>query len=103
MARRKTSAGKWVDSDTAGGSGSAAVSVSGSDIALVAANADRTAVTICNDHATQIVYLAFGTTAVINQGIRLNAAGGTITITWWTGAIRAIASGASTVVTYIDV
>jgi hypothetical protein len=60
-------------------------------------------VTICNDHATQVVYLALGATAVANQGIRLSAAGGSYTTSAFTGAINAIATGAGTVVTFAEV
>lgn len=50
-----------------------------------------------NDHATQVIYLRLGTgNAVLNQGIRLNAAGGTVTLQGYTGPVQAIATGAAT-------
>jgi hypothetical protein len=80
-----------------------AVTIGAADAAIVPTNADRVEVTICNDHATQTVYLALGAAAVANQGIRLNAAGGSYTTQAFTGEIRGIASGAGTVVTFSEV
>lgn len=82
--------------------GTDSVTVGGSSTAVVAANDARVEVTICNDHATQIVYLALGSTAVLNKGIRLNAAGGSYTTGAFSGAINAIATGAGTVVTFAE-
>lgn len=74
------------------------VSVGAADIQIVPANTGRVEITICNDHATQIIYLSLGgAAAVVSKGIRLNAAGGSYTTTSYTGEIRAIASGAATV------
>lgn len=70
---------------------------------VVAANDSRVEVTITNDHATNIAYLALGPTAVANTGIRLNAAGGSYTTRAYTGIITAIASGATTVLTFSEV
>jgi len=70
---------------------------------VVAANTNRIEVTICNDHATQVAYLALGATAVVNSGIRLNAAGGSYTTNAFTGQINAIATGAGTVLTFTEV
>lgn len=80
-----------------------AVTVGASDTLIVAANTARTEVTICNDHATNVLYLALGGTAVVNQGIRVNAAGGSYTTNAFSGAIRGIATGAGTVVTLSEV
>lgn len=80
-----------------------AVSVGTSDTLLVAANPYRVELTITNDHATQIVWLAFGATAEVSKGIRLNAAGGADNIGAYTGAVRAIASGPATNVTFSEV
>jgi hypothetical protein len=71
--------------------------------AVVAANPSRIEVTIVNDHATQIVYLSLGGTAVVGSGIRLNAAGGSYTTNAYTGAINGIATGASTNVCFSEV
>lgn len=81
----------------------AAVSVLTSSTALVAANPNRREVTVCNDHATQVVYLSLGGTAVANQGIRLNAAGGSYTTNAYTGAIAAISVGGTSPVTVTEV
>ena len=80
-----------------------AVSVGTSSGTLVAANPSRVAVYIVNDHASQIVYLALGATATANKGIRLSAAGGSVVISSYTGAISAIASGAATTVVFSEV
>lgn len=69
---------------------------------LAASNAGRREITVVNDHATQIIYLQLATdanvapTAVVGQGIRLNAAGGSWTTDLFHGAIAVIASGAGT-------
>ena len=66
---------------------------------VIAANASRKGLVITNDHATNILYLAIGTAAVVGRGIRLNAAGGVWEMdqyTFTTAEIRAIATGAST-------
>ncbi len=81
----------------------ATVSVGTSSVEVVPANEQRVEITICNDHASQIVYLALGGAAVANRGIRLNAAGGSYTTTSFTGAINAIASGAATGVSFTEI
>ncbi len=83
--------------------GQGVVSVGGTSAQIVAANADRVEVTIVNDHATQVVYLGFGQAAVLNSGIRLNAAGGSYTTSGFSGAIHAIATGATTAVGFLEV
>jgi hypothetical protein len=72
------------------------VDVSGSNVQVVAANKQRAEITLANDHATQVIYLSLGGTAALNTGIRLNPAGGSWSSTSYTGAISAIASGATT-------
>lgn len=68
----------------------------------VAANPNRSYLLLINQHATQIIYLKFGgVAAVANEGIRLNAAGGSLEISGRNGnldtrAIRAVADGANT-------
>lgn len=89
-------------SDTAKQPGTA-VSVGVASGVLVAANPDRVELTVCNDHATQIAYLRFGASAaVLNQGIRLGT-GQVFTTSAYTGEIRAIATGAATPVTIVEV
>lgn len=73
-----------------------AVSIGASNVAAVAANPNRSRIILQNDHATQVIYLSFGGTAVANVGLRLNAAGGSLTLDGYSGAISAIATGAST-------
>lgn len=81
----------------------------GATSALVAAeNVGRAEITIVNDHAVQVIYLQLATnpdvepTAVANQGIRLNAAGGSWTTNNFDGAIAGIASGAGTGYTIVE-
>lgn len=73
-----------------------AVSISGSAVAAVPASNDRTRLYLQNDHATQVIYLSLGGTATLNTGIRLNAAGGSVVLDNYRGAISAIATGATT-------
>ncbi len=80
-----------------------AVSVGTSSTQIAAANPARVELFVCNDHATNVVYLALGAAAVANQGIRLNAGGGSAVISSFTGQVNAIATGASTTVTVTEV
>ncbi len=80
-----------------------AVTVGTSDTSLIAANGGRVAAYICNTHAVNDVYLALGGTAASGQGIYLRAGGGSVVIDNFHGEIRAIATGASTVVTFSEV
>lgn len=76
---------------------------------IVAANASRGEVTIVNDHASNVVYLALQTkvgtdpTAVSGSGVRLNSAGGSYTTDQFTGSIAAVATGAATNVTVAEI
>ena len=54
--------------------GNFSTSVGTSSTLLLAANGSRASATICNDSA-QLVYLNFGTSAIIGRGIRLNPGG----------------------------
>lgn len=84
------------------------VNVGVASTAILAANTDRGYAAIVNDSDTAI-YLALGAAAVLNQGIRLNARGGTFEIAWgnlWRGTIYGIhgAAGNKVVtVTEIDI
>jgi hypothetical protein len=76
---------------------STAVACGAASVTVAAANPDRAEITIQNDHATQIIYLNLGPqAAVLNEGIRLNAAGGSWTSQAYTGQITGIATGATT-------
>ena len=89
--------------DTANQPGTS-VTVGAASATLLAANDTRAEVTICNDHATQVVYLKLAASAAeANKGIRLNAAGGSWTSNAYTGEIRAIATGAGTGVTVTEI
>lgn len=85
------------------------VSVGVASGVVLAANPRRIACVFVNDHATQVVYLAVGATAVINAGIRINAAGGTCQFGGMGGlpltraAINGIATGATTGVTVQEI
>lgn len=93
---------------------SLSASISGTGVAgaasaaVVGNNRGRREITIVNDHATQVIYLQLATkpdvapTAVVGQGIRLNAAGGSWTSNEWDGAIACIATGASTNYTIVE-
>lgn len=75
---------------------------------VVPAYVSRREITIVNDHATQVIYLQLATnrttapTAVVGEGIRLNAAGGSWTSNEFDGAIACIATGAGTVYTIVE-
>ncbi len=72
-----------------------------SSLAL-AANAGRIIARLTND-SEQIIYLRYGAAAEMNKGDRLNANGGSVTITKYTGAVNAICAdgGANLCVTEI--
>ncbi|KYK27428.1 hypothetical protein AYK26_07015 [Euryarchaeota archaeon SM23-78] len=73
-------------------SGNVAVGVASTNV--LAANANRRFAVFVNDSAA-IIYLFFGTPAVLNQGIRLNALGGAYEINQtclYTGQVTAIAT-----------
>jgi hypothetical protein len=87
---------------------SGAVSVLITSTAIASKNPGRREITICNDHATQVVYLALATdsgvapTAVASSGIRLNAAGGSWTSNEFDGAVAGISVGGTSVVTVVE-
>ena len=91
---------------TAGSVNNVAVAVTSTPI--VGVNLGRNEITICNDHATQVVDLQFATvettapTAVASQGIRLNAAGGSWTSNTYRGAIAGISVGGTSTVTVAE-
>lgn len=91
-----------VRADTAKTTESAAT-IGAADAALVSANTSRVGVYICNTHASNDVYLSLGGTAQTAKGIYLKAAGGSVYISDYTGAIRAFATAGSTVVTFCEV
>jgi len=56
---------------------------------VLAANSNRIQAILTND-SDEVIYVAKGVAAQLNKGIRLNAQGGSITITNFKGAINAI-------------
>lgn len=79
-------------------------SVSNTSSVIISANSQRKYAAIVNDSDT-VIYISFGSTAVINQGIRLNASGGAYEITsnnLYTGDISAICSGSNKNITIIE-
>lgn len=75
-----------------------------SSVQLVAAKAGRSSLIVCNDHATNDVYLSLGTAAaVVGSGVALYAPGGSILLDNYRGAVQVIATGASTNVTVAEV
>lgn len=81
--------------------GAGTASIGAASAALVAANPSRSALVVSNDHATQVLYLALGTTAVANRGIRISP-GTTFVLSDFRGAVNIIASGAATTATYVE-
>ena len=68
------------------------------------ANRNRIGLTITNDSDT-VIYLAYGDVAVLNSGIRLNAAGGAKEINFtnlYRGTISAITTAADKILTFIE-
>jgi len=75
------------------------VSVGSSTTTVLAANASRVAATFVND-SNETIYLRLGATAVMNEGVRLNAGGGCYEINQlnlYTGTVTAICSSGSKV------
>lgn len=77
------------------------VTVGDTSTAVVASNGERIKVILIND-SNETIYLAYGADAVANQGVRLNASGGSIVEGEFTGAINAICSSGSKNLTVID-
>lgn len=87
---------------------SGAVSVAITDTPVVPLNTGRQEITIVNDSAN-VVYLKLQTivgqlpVAAANQGVRLNANGGSYTTGVFLGAINAIAVGGVSVITVTEI
>jgi len=81
------------------GSGTVTAAVTSTQVA--AANADRIKIIMTND-SNETVYVAYGTAAVLNRGVRLNASGGSLVEENWTGAINVISTSGSKIVTFIE-
>lgn len=99
-------AGKYFPMDIKHGASAAeqpgtAVTIGTTATAVLAANGNRAGAVLIND-SDEVIYLKLGTVAVspavLNEGIRLNAAGGSFTIDQnflYTGAINAISTNGS--------
>jgi hypothetical protein len=74
--------------------GAIAVTVGATTTVALAANASRKRAILVND-ADETIYLALGSAAVMNAGIRLNANGGVHVEDLFTGAINAISASGS--------
>ena len=73
-------------------------------VSLAATNVGRGTLIVCNDHATNIIYLKLGdASAVVGSGPRLNAAGGVLVLEGYRGAVQVISTGAATNVTVTEV
>lgn len=73
----------------------------GATTTSVLTSRNRISIILSND-STETIYVAKGGTAVMNQGIRLNASGGAVVIDDWNGAISAICSSGSKVLCYCE-
>ena len=83
---------------------SGAVTVGNTDTSVLAANNSRKSATFVND-SDESIYLQLGAAAVLNEGIRLNAAGGSYEINHtnlFTGAVNAICTSGSKVLTVTE-
>jgi hypothetical protein len=70
------------------------ITVANATTAVAAANADRKWLLVVND-SDETIYVKIGAAAVMNQGIRINAAGGSLELTGGslnTGAVNGICS-----------
>jgi len=81
---------------------STAVSVGSSSTTVLASNANRKQAILVND-SDEEMYLKYGATAVANSGLRLNAYGGTLVETTYTGIITSITASGSKVITVLEV
>lgn len=70
------------------------VTVGNTTTVVVAADTSRKGITITND-SDETIYLGFGAAAVMNEGHRLNADGGFISVVDYTGTINAICASGS--------
>ena len=78
------------------------VTVGATSTSVVSANASRVSLTLVND-SNEEIYVSKSGTAISNEGIRLNANGGSIIITDYTGAVTAISTSGSKNLTVCEV
>ncbi len=92
------------DNVSTAGTGAGQTSVGATTTAILATNDNRHWASIVND-SDETIYLGLGTAAILNQGIRLNANGGSYNINavnLFTGAINGISTSGSKVVTKVE-
>ena len=69
---------------------------------MAVANTGRISLTLVND-SNEVIYVSKSGTAVMNEGVRLNSAGGSITMEDYTGAVSAICSSGTKNLTVCEV
>lgn len=80
------------------------VSIGSSSTSVLSANSNRKFAIFIND-SNEIIYLNLSDTAVMNEGVRLNANGGSIELTkpfLYTGAVTAICASGSKNLTVVE-
>ena len=77
------------------------VSVGSSSTTVLALNTSRVAAILVND-SDEVIYISLSGTAVINEGIRLNAYGGNLIETEYTGIITAICASGTKNLTVVE-
>jgi hypothetical protein len=102
MTRKDFSAASKALSQKATATSNTKVTVGSTTTSVVSANADRISLTLVND-SNETIYISKSGTAVMNEGIRLNANGGSVLITDYTGAVAAICSSGSKNLTVCEV
>ena len=77
------------------------ITVGATSTSVLSVNAARIMVMLVND-SDEVIYVNLSGTAVMNEGIRLNANGGTLVESEYTGAITAICSSGSKNLTVVE-
>lgn len=78
------------------------IGVTNSSGIIKSATTNRISLTIVND-STREIYISLSGTAVLNEGIRLNRSGGSVTITDYAGAVSGITLAGTQNVTFSEV
>ncbi len=78
------------------------ISITNASGIIKSANSNRISLIIVND-STREIYLSKSGTAVLNEGIRLNRSGGSVTITDWAGVVSGITAAGIKDVTFSEV
>jgi len=77
------------------------VNVGASSTTVLVANSDRREAIIVND-SDEAIYISLSSTAIMNEGIRLNPNGGSLIETEYVGEITAICSSGSKNLTIVE-